>query len=341
MNEVATQRINRTLKTLVFCSLLLVMLWSLDFVMKPASGTVNPWPAERATRGEIDVIAAGSSRTYCTIMPMELWRESGITALDLTAAVQPVSVTLGYLRRVFVTQKPDVVMVELYMFGQEASFDLIEAHNSIDHMPADPNRIMTTLRSVEPTAWVDVLVPLHMYHGRWREITSWDLDPAKHTSTAYARGAMYLPEAAPVPTAVDYTDIRKEAYARDLAYLRSIARLCESNSARLVVFSSPSRWQQVAGGVPLLDRLRADMATEFPAVGYMDMHEVAEQIGVSAETDYKDELHVNHRGAVKISKWLARYLAEEYHVRDRREESLATRWNADLETYDSVFKAVW
>jgi hypothetical protein len=274
-------------------------------------------------------------------MPMEMWRQAGVTGLDLTAEVQPISVTLGYLKCVLGTQDPSVVMVELYMFGQEASFDLTEAHNSMDHMPSGLTRTGTTLRSVEPTAWADVLLPLNMYHSRWSELTVRDFLPGKNSNVAYARGAMYFSRAEPVSEQVAYSGMREEAYQRDIACIREMARLCEAKGTRLVLFTSPSRWRPGIGDQLLLTRLEADLGTVFPSVSYLDMNTVAQDIGVDYKTDYGDELHVNHRGAVKLSRWLAGHLTREYGVADHRGDAIASRWNAALRKYDEVFVADW
>ena len=74
-------------KSLVFCALLLAMLGAAQVLFTPTPGTVSPWAAVRETRGEADVVVLGSSRAYCSVLPMEMWRDSGITALDVTSGV--------------------------------------------------------------------------------------------------------------------------------------------------------------------------------------------------------------------------------------------------------------
>ncbi len=64
-------------------------------------------------------------------------------------------------------------------------------------------------------------------------------------------------------------------------------------------------------------------------------------MGLDNNRDYKDEGHLNHRGAVKASLWLARWLTDEHGVVDRRSEPFAARWNVALEQYDQMFVADW
>ena len=150
----------RAIKSLVFCLGLVLALVAVSFVSKPSIGSVDPWPAVRETSGQVDVLAMGSSRTYCTVMPMEMWRESGVTALDVTSGTQPMSLTYEYLRQSLTQQHPKVVLLELYMMGRADSFTLQRAHTNLDYMPMGVPRAAGILESTPPSEWLELFVPL-------------------------------------------------------------------------------------------------------------------------------------------------------------------------------------
>jgi hypothetical protein len=334
----STTTIKRLVASALFCVGLVAMITALDYVLTPFRGTTDPWPAVAATRGEADVIALGSSRTQCAILPMEMWRAQGITALDVAGQVQPYSVTTAYLEQVLTEQRPKVVMLDLYMCGKETPFSLVRAHTSLDRMPAGIPRTMAILGSIDATGWFEAFVPLQTYHSRWAELTQRDFQLRKATRDDYARGAKYLPAVASMPATAAYEQVVESAYVRDLGYVRRMARMCADSGAAFVVFSTPTRWQQRVDGRPLMSRLEADLKAEYPEVRFLDMSSVAASIGIDPALDYADELHLNHRGAVKVSVWLGRDLARTYGLQDRRGEALAAGWNEALRRYDAVFK---
>lgn len=331
----------RAAKSALFCLGLVAVLSVTSFVMKPSIGTLNGWAAGEHIEGEVDVLALGSSRTYCTILPMEMWRQDGVTGLDITGAIQTMPVTAAYLEQALKTHQPQVVMVELYMVGKRSTFDVNTAHKNLDYMPASLPKVGRVLESVDATGWFEVFFPLQQYHSRWTELRRSDFLADKHSRYAFGRGAMYLPDAKPVPDSPKVDGTSEEAYQLDLPSIRAMARACQKRDVQLVLFAAPSPYRLYVGDQPLLGRLKADLQAEFPSVGYLDMNAVAGTIGVDPATDYKDELHVNHRGGVKLSRWLAGHLVREYGLIDRRGEDFAARWNEDLRRYDKVFVADW
>ena len=323
-----------------FCLGLIGMLCAVSVVLTPTQGIVNPWPAVRRYAHQADVLALGSSHTHCTVLPMELWRETGVTALDVTSGGQVIPVTLSYLEESLKHQNPRVVLLEVHMVGATYR-DIASAHNNLDYMPAGLPRVRGITRSVDASNWPEFFLPLQVYHSRWRELRAADFFPLKQSWYSYARGALYLPEVKPLDGDTSTLDVDEDAYQSDLSYLRKIAATCEARCAQLVLFASPSVLSRQVGGVPMLERLESDLSPEFASVRYLDLNSVAGKIGISYATDYKDEDHLNQRGAVKITRWLARYLVREFGLPDRRRAAFARRWDDDLRRYDELFVSGW
>ena len=330
------------MKSVVFCVGILSMLWAINYVMTPAQGLVDPWAAVAQTSGEVDVVALGSSHTHCTVLPMEMWRAAGVTALDITSGGQVMAVTAAYLKEALRKHKPKVVLLDVHMMGAQAVFkDRALAHANLDYMPMGLARAQGITRSLPASAWAGFFFPLETYHSRWVALGPGDFSPSKYTSGAYARGSLYLPMAKPLDGVVTTSAVGEAAYQADLPYLREIAARCDEMGAQLVLVTSPGLLAQQVGKVPLAERMRADLSGEYPSVRVLDLRLAADDAGVSMATDYKDEGHLNQRGAVKISVWLARYLAGEFDLADHRSDAFADQWNLDLAKYDEVFVTGW
>ena len=61
----------------------------------------------------LDVVYIGSSSMLRAVTPMEIWRDYGITGYSLATTVQAPVVTLAYLKDMFQSQKPEVVVLGL------------------------------------------------------------------------------------------------------------------------------------------------------------------------------------------------------------------------------------
>ena len=328
-------------KSLVFCALLLAMLGAAQVLLTPTPGTVSPWAAVRETRGEADVLVLGSSRAYCSVLPMEMWRDSGITALDVTSGSLGLGPSLQYLKQASESHSPKVVMLEAHMVGRAESFEVIQGHGAFDYMPSGLPRTSAIVGSIPPGDWFELFFPLQAYHSRWNGLGQYDYLPDKLEKYGFARGAMYLPQVKPLSGAATNLDVTEQEYQADLPHVRRIAREVESSGGQLVVFLAPSTKLDTVDGDPILDRLKADLSTEFPGVAYVDMNTKVDELGIDPSTDYKDEQHLNHRGAVKMTRWVTGFLTDEYQLADRRTEPLSADWNAALSKYDEMFKPSW
>lgn len=298
-------RILLVVRTVAFSGLLGLLLHIVGFVMMPSAVTTDPWQAVDSTRGEADVIAIGSSRTYCTVMPLEMWRENGVSVLNVTAGVQPLTATHAYLEQVLKTQEPKVVLFELYMVGKDPRYRIADAHNSFDRMPRGIPRARAIMQSVDATGWFELAFPLQAHHNRWPDLQRSDFFEEKSSGVAYARGAAYITDSEPIQLQERPSPMTEAAYTQDLEHIAQMADLCESKGIQFVLFSSPSPWVLTVGPDRLLDRLESDLAPRFSGIAYLDMNPVAISLAIDPEKDFKDELHLNYRGATKISRWLA------------------------------------
>jgi len=332
----------RVTKSIVFCLVLSALLWGVDWVLRPTAAGLLPWGALAETHSEVDAIMLGSSRTHASVLPMELWRTSGVTAVDVTCGGQNLSATLSYLEQALESQDPEVVMLEVSMMGsRRIRADLTTAHNNFDDMPRGAPRTMGILRSTPPTAWPELFFPLESYHSRWATLMRYDFMPDKRAKRPWDRGSLYLPQSTPMTGESTPTVIATANYQADLTWIREIARLCNRRGARLVLFAAPSLDPTYVADRPVLVRLESDLREELPNLIYLDLNHRTAEMGIEPATDYKDVAHLNHRGAVKLSKWLARYLTQEHGLPDHRTDELSSRWNQALVRYDREFVASW
>ncbi len=329
-------------KSVLFCSLLLVLLAGIDWGMRPTPAGLIPWGALKDTQGEVDVLVLGSSRAHTSVLPMELWRTHGFTCVDVTAGGQTIPTTLAYLEQALETQRPRLVMLEVSMIGRRSNYaDIARAHANFDDMPGGSAKTLGVLRSIEPTGWPEFFFALQGYHSRWPELTAYDFLPDKRAKMPWHRGALYLPIVEAIDS-VPTTGVVGEAdYRADMAVIKQIVARARDEGARVVLFTAPSFAPLEVGGVPLLSVLRSDLGDAGGTVTYLDMSSKVGEMGISVSTDYKDKTHLNHRGAVKLTRWLGEYLAAAQGLPDHRADYMSERWDAALRRYDKDFPSGW
>lgn len=331
----------RATKSIAFLGLLSAMLLGAQALLTPTPGTVAPWAAVAATEGEVDVLVFGSSRAYCTVLPMEMWRSRGITALDIASGDLSVPASIAFLDQSLRTHNPRVVMLEVHTVGRRVEFGISEAHGAFDYMPPGIPRTRAILQTVAPNEWFELLFPLQVFHSRWNGLGQFDYLADKRAKYAFARGAAYLPEVTPVSGVAVALGAPERDYLDDLTEVKQFVQYVEQHGARPTLFLAPSMTHQTVNGEPILRRLERDLSEEFPSVEYVDLNDVVDEIGINPSTDYKDDRHLNHRGATKTTRWLASYLHREYDLADHRTDIFADEWNKDLATYDEMFKRSW
>jgi hypothetical protein len=330
--------VRRLVKSIIFCAVLVLMLGALNFVMERSWGTGDGWADMAQTHGQVDVFAIGSSLTYCSISPMEMWRTRGITALDLTGESQRMPLTRAYLEQAISDNHPKVVLVDVGILGKQAGLLPASAHDNLDPMPWGLPRANAILTTMRPAYWEELFFPLSLYHSRWSELTRDDFMPDKYSQYSYARGATYWAKVVPVESGLPPDVLDQTAYEQDLVNVRAMARACDAKGVKMVLVESPTGQPIQVAGQPLEDRLRSDLSGEFPSLTYLNLNRMT-AIGIDPKKDFLESNghHLNFRGDVKTSRWLAGYLASTFGLADHRHDAFAAQWDAALQKYDEVF----
>lgn len=327
-------------KSLVFCALLFAMLSAVNFVMMPA-GVTNGWADVVGLPGELDVLALGTSHIQCTILPMEMWRTHGITSVDLAGPIQTMPVTRAYFEQALKTQSPQVVLLDTTTIGKQEVLTISYAHYSLDHMPIGLARSRAITTVTDASQWEELVLPWVAYHSRWAELTDADWSIDKFSGDRSLRGSAYWAQSKPMTLPFTEDAVSEESYLEDLPYIEQMAQLAEDHDIKLVIFSTVISAHQVVDGQPLMERLREDLSGDYPSVDYLDLNQVRGELNLDDARDWLDDHHLNHRGAVKASAWIANYLSERHGVSDRRSAPFAAAWNDTLANYDRDYPADW
>ncbi len=259
----------------------------------------------------VDVLFLGSSQVLRDISTARLLSNYGVSAYSRATTVQPPAVTYYYLEEALKTQSPKLVMADFSALFTEYDPDFREPYvrYAFDWMPLTWDKleaVRNTLEHSQSQSLLDYALPALYYHGRWTELTSYDLTyPLSGDVVDPQRGAIVLDGAAPQDfIALEGVDTEPEPYTDSLTWYQKTMDLCAENNIRFIMLRLPR-----AGWTEAKHAADAVLAEE-NGVTLLDfnLRSLSEEIDLDAETDFYDAGHLNRAGSDKLTDWLGEYL---------------------------------
>lgn len=143
----------------------------------------------------------------------------------------------------------------------------------------------------------------------------------------------HLTEEADASNYMTPTSSVEQMPARNMAYLERMMGLCRAHGAIPVLISTPStiNWNTARHNA-------VETWSRQAGVDYIDYNLASEGVEIDWNTDSRDNGdHLNHRGAVKLSKVVGRRLAEDYRLPDHRGDPAYEMWEVDYQRASSEF----
>lgn len=308
----------RILAFFLFAVFLIAILLAASFVFMPKNNMSEFGMEEAQANGilgekenTIDVLVLGDSESYSAITPMQIWKDAGYTAYVCGTSAQSLNYTSVLLHRAFEKQQPKVVILET---------------NAIYRKISSNQAVGTELANY---------FSVFQYHNRWKSLGLHDFTgKAKFTWTDDYKGYRYRTKVDPARQKEYMKPTDKAAGIPNLniQYVREMKQFCDENGSRLVLVSTPStvNWNfQRHNGI---QKLANDIGCE-----YMDLNLMNDRIQIDWGKDTRDKGdHLNHFGAVKVSRFLSEYLKGTGLLTDHREDPAYAKWNDSLKKYETA-----
>lgn len=300
--------------------LLFLILASLFF--QPKNNTESHGMEDQRANGilaepeqTIDVLFVGDSVSYCSVIPVQIWRDYGITSYMCGTSLQQLYYTKEFLNKTFETQSPKIVMLE----GTPVFNNFMYKEN-----------IRTAIEQA---------LPVFRYHNRWKELgTMPEFETGfkvEYTNLEVSKGYYYSPaiEVVDVTEHTEETDEVAGILDDNKKTLIEIIELCEENGAELILYSAPNAltWN------PAVHNALVALAEEL-GLTYFDMNYMTEEVPIDWSKDTFDGGdHVNYYGAQKVTAYLGEYLAGMNLFEDKRGDERYATWDeAQRVFYETV-----
>lgn len=285
---------------------------------------------------DVDVLFAGTSHSYAAFLPMDMYREYGISSYNLSTSGERFAVTYYSLKDALRYHVPKVLVIDCHAFeyGDHKNDPQVptRCHYVFDAMPLSKLKIdgIRDVLSDMPETYMEYYFPLYYYHTRWQELSKEDfVNPVKAN---YAKGAQLLfgSVVAPKP---DTTNQEDYVWTDDLSceYAEKIVQLCQEYgvSVEFICVPFPCRieTQQELNQAQYI-------ADKYDNCTYVSLIPKTDEFGFDYDTDMADEgSHVNPLGGRKVTRYVGEYLSGKYDFTDYRSQDENSIWNREYRDY--------
>lgn len=276
-----------------------------------------------------DILGFGSSHMYCTLNPLDLWKQSGLKSYVLATQQQPLEATYYYVKEALKTQKPRLLIIESYMATiDEENIAEGVAHDAIDPLPWSKNKFDLIQEIVSPESRNSFYFNFIKYHTRWKGLTQSDYDFSYRTETDPYRGYVFLTQAKEIEcSSLSYENVTPMPLPeQNLLFLQKIIDLAKEKDIKILLLISP--YSSAKDHAGMLKSLHL-FATE-AEVDILDLNTVYDDLHLNTTSDFYDGGHLNAWGAEKIGSYLGDYLLDQYNwnIQDTSDDA---DWQEDYE----------
>ena len=288
--------------------------------------------------GDHDVIFLGDCEVYANYSPMELYRDYGITAYIRGTPQQLVWMSYYIAEETFRYETPRVLVFNVN--AMRYSEPVSEAYNrlTIDQMRWSGSKAGIILASMtEEEQFLSYIFPILRYHSRFDQLTqedfSWLFRVRDNTFNGFQLHTEIVPVGSlPVERTLPDYQFGDVCYV----YLDKLRLLCAEHGTELILVKAPSLypyWYEE------YDKQIREYAAEY-GLSYYNFAEQSEKIGLDfSEDTYDGGYHLNLSGAVKLSRYFGKILAEEHGLEDHRQNpEVASIYDEKLQIYDKTIE---
>lgn len=315
--------IKRIVSCVLFVAILLGLLQVSSLVFQPKSNDkasgIN-YPRANGIFSEpkdsIDTVFIGDSEVYHSFIPLNIWRDYGITSYDVSSPSQKLVYSMEFLKKTFEKQSPKIVFLETNAIFRNSYFE------------------------DEITYKAEQIFPVFRYHDRWKNLQLKDFSATvEYTANEENKGYYFTKKSKPatdkaIKKYMKYSDVSAPILSTNKKYLNEIAKFCKKHGTKLVLISTPStkNWNYQRHNT--MEAISKDLG-----VDYIDTNLLRDDIPIDWKKDTKDKGdHLNYNGAVKLTNYIGKYLDDTKLFKDKRNDPSYDNWNTCLDKFEKQVK---
>lgn len=325
----------RVLVVIVFVTT--TLLFTQYMLMPQNSGEIKEGGLESGyykNAAKHDVIFIGDCEVYDNFSPVVLWEEYGINSYIRGSAQQLVWQSYYLLEDTLKYETPQAVVFNVlamqYGEPQKESYNRM----TLDGMRWSISKLKSVMTSMTAEEHLlDYILPIFRYHSRWDEVDINKLLLEDNNQLDTYNG-YYLHQGIMPVEDMPARKVLSDYKLPDISYryLEKMTELCKLKGIELILIKSPSIYPV---WYDEWDEQMVKYAGDHD-LKYINFIKSNSDIGIDYKVDtYDSGQHLNVFGAEKTARYLGKILAEEFGVKDRRDDFvLAKQWSDDVSRYN-------
>lgn len=283
----------------------------------------------------LDVIFMGNSDMYRGMSPIILWDEYGIASYSYTSPGQRIWTAYYVLQDALKTQNPDIIVFNVD--GIQSTNQSTEScyRKAFDNMKLSLNKIKAIMDPVYEfslSTKLSYIFPVLRFHSRVTDLTLDDFKYAYGYEKYDNKGLDMIVEIEAYEGGTSYMEDKGEVYEfpeKTKTYMDKIVQTCEDMGIELVLVEVPSADSWSYAKSKAISEYAKEKELEF-----IDFNLLLDELEFDWTHDTCDAGdHLNVYGAEKVSKYMGKYLNENYQLPDRRTDSNYSSWFESSENY--------
>lgn len=306
-------------------------------------------------RNSLDAIYLGTSQTFCSISPMDIYNSSHIRSYNMATIAQRVPVAYYMLRGILRQQSPKLVIIDAsgFFYTQKELMVTGKWEEMVDSLPMvcwreklDMMKDIARMHGRE-NDWeylLSALVPMLRYHTNYKvekdsfqELYLNQLYQRKGYVATYDFEAVDPTEVRTAQAMLDVNDtfadddsnleMLEDCIRANEPYLEKLRDLCHENGAEFAFIKIPVCANTRARGYWSANKHEMTQAmADRLGVKFLDM--CYEDLGLDWQFDSFDGgIHVNHRGARKVTARLLDWMQQEFKLASEPNEKIDSQWD--------------
>ncbi|MEI0698831.1 hypothetical protein R4K92_07855 [Brachyspira intermedia] len=274
-------------------------------------------------KNSIDVLFIGNSHSFCDINPAILYNEYGIASYNFATGESAIYLVYFYLKEALKTQKPKLIVLEPHSAVRDFHYLTMKAlFNSIPSFKLSKNKIEALKVSTGKDDYISFLNPLYYYNNRYSNINRDDFIFKEELK--YFKGHLMFSNSIPqIEPNNDNMYLSKELPIKMYEYLKKIIELSKTNNINLLISVSPYIIYDET------EQLQFNSIKEIADnydINFINFNFNYDDYDLNFDEDFNDPHHLNYKGSEKFTKYLGKYLKENYDLPDRRGDTKYYSW---------------
>lgn len=291
-------------------------------------------------KNSLDVIFIGDSSIYKGISPLEIWKEHGIASYNYASPTQKIWDSYYCIKEVLKYQKPKVIVLNIDQIYSDKPMKEGYKRHLYDNMKLSDIKIEAVTDAVQQNKMKNIIsyiLPFLRFHNRWNKLVDNDFQYI-YGQTYHDKNVFkgYFVAKNIKPYQKQEKKLTSKIEQKPMEYLEKIKRICEENQIELLLLEAPApkTWNSER-------HEEVEKWAQKNSISFLDTNTILNEIGINWETDTEDAgVHLNIKGAQKLSKYVGDYLLNHYKFTNHKNDTNYQQWNEALRTYEEYIKNI-